>query len=1798
MLRYFLSLLCALVGFGALNAQSLWLDVSTSAAPSAGERRIVPEKFRAMRLDINALQSVLATAPEAFTPSAGTQTLPIVEVPTPDGKMSKFQILETPVMAPELQAKYPEIRCYTGRGMDDPSAKIKLDCTPFGFHAMVTSANGGSYFIDPMVHGNTSFYVVYFKKDYLPAKENAAWTCQNIVPEGAAVLESGLSHEETASPDFQGDTQLRRYRLALACTGEYAAFHGGTKPLVLAAMNTTMNRVNGVYETDLAVTMQIVANNDLLIYLTAASDPYANNNGGTMLGQNITTCNSVIGSANYDVGHVFSTGGGGVAYLGVICGTNKGGGVTGSGSPVGDPFDIDYVAHEIGHQFGGPHTFNGTVGSCSGNASNADAMEPGSGSSIMAYAGICGANDLQPHSDAYFHANSLQRMTAHAITGSGNTCAVKVVSGNNNPDVNAGLDYIIPKSTPFALTAVGTDVDGDTLSYIWEQMDAAISTNPPVSSSATGPLFRSFTPNPDPVRVFPRLVDIVNNVNPVWEELPSVSRTMNFRVVLRDNDWLAGCTDEDNAVVTVSAASGPFVVSAPNTSVLWNVGATQTVAWDVANTTAAPVSCANVRILLSTDGGYTYPVVLSASEPNDGSANITVPNNVSSTCRVKVEGLGNIFFDISNVNFAIEPPVVPTFFISTNIAAATVCAGENATFNVDLASALGFNTPADITLTGAPVGATVTIGTNPVIPAGSAVVTISDLLPAMAGVYTLNIEAVAGAVTRSAVVTITVLPGVPATATLNSPADGVTGLATVATLAWTANYASSSLVEVATNPSFAPGSIVSTQSVGASTVSVAGLGSASVYYWRVRTSNSCGEAVFSPVYAFQTGSASCGNDFSSTDVPKSIDLATVNTVVSTLNIPTNKVIADVNVSLAITHTYTGDLIARLVAPSNDTIDLFDQPGVPASPYGCAGANATLTFDSQASQTALILEGLCNGTPPALSGAFQSIEPLSALNGKNAQGTWKLLVTDNFAEDGGSLTAWSLSLCFPVSIPAGNVLVNTPLSVSSGGSSNVATANLQISTTGTTAQGQYIVLSLPQHGFLTLNGVVLGIGGVFTQANINAGAVVYTNNGDQAITDNFHFDALDANNSGWSHEGVFNINVLANNLSATAAQTQSVLCYNGTTGEITVVATGLNGTYSYRLNGGAAQSSNIFSNLAAGTYTVEVIGQFGFSVSIAPITIDNAPQIVVSATVTSDDIEVLASGGNGALTYSLNGIDFQTEPVFNDLANGIYTVTVQDENGCIATTQVIIAVNSLLVSVVLQSPISCFDGNDGAIQVNIGGGQAPYSFILNGGTPQLSNVFSGLTAGTYSVAVTDDLGFSATSTDIVLDNPTAVVASASAVLNAIVVTASGGTGVLSYSLNGGAYQNSNIFSGLSNGAYIVGVRDANGCEVLTTVIVDVPPVVLTATYTAILNCYGSADGIVTASATGGIAPYTYALNTGSYQASPVFTGLAADSYVLKVRDAVGTEVVVTFDITEPTQVSVSVAVVGNNATATFSGGSLPYSYTTTAPNQNLQQLPNGTYTVTVTDANGCVGTTTFTVNVPPLAWSSVVANVTCSGAVDGSVILTATGGIAPYEFSLNGGTYQSSNLFFGLAAGMYTVSIRDTDGNEATGTVVVGSAPALVLSATVSGNGIVAVASGGTGAYQYSLNNGPQQASGTFSNLAPGSYTVVATDANGCAASVGNLMVTSAVVEPSEAWGLAVSPNPGTGLFQLTMQQAPATLRTEVFDTAGRLLRSMDFAPNGGTFSTLLDLRDLPNGTYMLRLTDGQQWGGVRLSKVQ
>lgn len=1793
MLKKLLTLLCALMFIGVNHAQSVWTDMPESGIPAAGERRIQPSKFRSIRIDVSALKTLLAAAPVRFSPSAESGSLPVLTLPLPNGGTGRFQLEETPVFHPDLQAKYPQIRSYTGRGLDDPSAVLKCDLTPLGFHGMIRSGIANTVFIDPAVHGNTEYYVVYNKKDYLRSKEDALWTCATPDPDGAQELEPGKLLTTAQLADFQGDTKLRRYRLALACTGEYSTFHGGTKPLVLAAMNTSMNRVNGVYETDFAVTMQIIANNDQIIYLNAATDPYTNNDGGAMLGQNQTTCNNIIGTANYDIGHVFSTGGGGIAGLGVVCGTSKANGVTGGGSPVGDPFDIDYVAHEMGHQFDGNHTFN----HCGGFNNSPAGLEPGSGTTIMAYAGICGPDDVAPHSEDIFHGYSIREMGTFIYTGSGNNCAFKITTTNHNPDVNAGPNYTIPKSTPFALTATGTDVDNDTLTYTWEQMDPGNAASPPTPTSAAGPLFRSYKGGTSPTRIFPRLQDLVNNINPVWEELPGVARTMNFRVVARDNDWQAGCTDEDDVLLTVSAASGPFLVTAPNTNVTWYVGEPKTITWDVANTTAAPVSCANVRITLSTDGGFNYPIVLAASVPNNGSANIVVPNNIANTCRVRVEAVGNIFFDISNVNFKIEAPLSPTYLITPSSASVNVCVGEETSFTTNLTALAGFSSDVTLSVSGAPSGATIDIAPNPVSPSGSATITISGLTLAMAGNYALSVTGNGGTIMQNTSVALNVLPGAPGSTTLTSPADGATGIGTGTTLSWGATtFAASYLVEVATNPSFSAGSIVSSQTVNGTSLPLSNLQTESVYYWRVRAGNDCGNADLGSSFAFQTGKNLCAQNFNSTDVPKAINPNTVNTVTSTLTVATSKPINDVNVSMNILHTYTGDLLAHLVSPNGDSIQLFDQPGDPAIPFGCDGSNANLSFDDEATQTAAQLEAQCNGTPPSLNGTYQPIDALSVFKGQSSNGVWKLVVSDNYDADGGSITAWSLSFCFPDAITAGNLLVNAPLSVYTGQSETIFQSNLDLEISGIPDQGSYVLLSLPAHGTLTLNGTPLEIGDSFTQADINNNNLVYTNNNDASTTDSFLFDALDQNNDRWVHGAVFNINIIESNLVASATETLSILCASGASGQITVNATGLDGSYSYSLNGGASQSSNVFDGLSAGTYTVVVTGQFGFTAETAPITLVDPAAIVVNTSVANDDITVTATGGAGVLEYSINGVAFQSGNEFLDLANGVYTVTVRDENGCTSTAEAIVAVNSLLLTSTIVQQVLCAGGNNGEISVAVGGGQAPFSYSLNGGPGQASNVFSNLTAGTYVVVVTDDLGISATTTALVLIDPAAITVTANAVLNAISVTASGGTGTLEYSLNGSTFQAGSQFSNLANATYTVTVRDDNGCTQTATATVNVTPLSGSLQATPIL-CFGGTSTL-TVVAANGIQPYEYKLGNSAYQSGNTFPGLSAGSYAVTIRDASGTTILLgPINIGEPAQLNVSVTVSGNDGTPIIFGGTTPYNFSSDAPNANLQNLPNGTYHVTATDANGCSATTTFTISVATLELSFVTNSLLCYGGNDGVVTGNGTGGIPPYEYSLSGSAFQTSNVFSNLAGGFYLLTVRDAAGSTSEQTVEIQEPSLLTVTATANSNSIVAAADGGTPNYVYSLNGGTAQTSGTFNNLAPGSYTVVATDANGCTASLTGLIIMSGTVEPGEAWGLSVSPNPSTGLFVLTLQSAPDALHAQIFDATGRLLQSLELQPQGGSLTTTLHLEHLPQGTYLLRLSDGQNWGGIRLSKV-
>ncbi len=642
------------------NKQSLWQSASENTFGKEGTRYIFPEKYSTITMDVNAVKQHLLTAPSSTALRAANSPV-VISLPMPDGSAQQFKIVETHVMHPDLAARYPMIKTYAGQGIDDAAAVARIDITQFGFHAMILSPYG-NVFIDPYRHSLTQAtdYICYYKH-HAKAFENFVCSFDDL--DENAVQRNVV----TVNPNRTIGDELRDYRLALACTGEYAAFFGGTTAGALAGMVTSVNRVTGVYELELDIRLTLIANTDTLIFLNATTDPYDNNNGATMLGQNQTTCTQRIGGNNYDIGHVFSTGGGGIANLGCVCSSsNKAKGVTGLGSPIGDAFNIDYVAHEMGHQYGGNHTFNSQTSSCSGNRVGSAAYEPGSGVTIMGYAGICGSDNLAQHSIANFHTKSFDEIINFSTMAGGNSCPVVTLTGNNPPVLNPLVNnWNIPYLTPFFLNGSATDLDAtDTLTYSWEQWDlgpAGTWNNP----SGNAPIFKSYAPSTSGLRLFPKLYNILNdiangNALSKGELKPSYARVLHFRLTARDNKLNGGGVTYNDTAVAINVVNtvDTFKITYPNvTGISWPALSSQTITWNVANTTAAPISTPNVNIYLSTDGGNTFPITIATNVPNNGSYTCTVPNNQTNTARVWVEGAGNIFFDINNKDFAITAPV-------------------------------------------------------------------------------------------------------------------------------------------------------------------------------------------------------------------------------------------------------------------------------------------------------------------------------------------------------------------------------------------------------------------------------------------------------------------------------------------------------------------------------------------------------------------------------------------------------------------------------------------------------------------------------------------------------------------------------------------------------------------------------------------------------------------------------------------------------------------------------------------------------------------------------------------------------------------------------------------------------------------------------------------------------------------------------------------------------------------------------------------------------------------------------------
>jgi len=776
-------------GYSSFAQKNFFSDVSErSILLNNAKRVIIPQKFRALSMENAAMKNFLWSLPKEGQVLYNRNQAPILELPMPDGRTAKFHVWESSIMEPGLEAKFPEMKTFAGQGIDDPYATIRLDYNPyFGFHAQVLTI-AGSYYIDPYARGNIENYISYFRNDNSRITGNHCETIGDTErftdPNSPNVVPVGLCR----------GTQLYTYRLALACTGEYAvavcAPNPATVPATAAAMLTSVNRVNGVYEVETSIRMVLVANNNDLIFLDGATDPYTNNNGVTMLGQNQTTVDGIIGSANYDIGHVVSTGGGGVATLRSPCNaTLKARGVTGLPNPVGDAFDIDFVAHEMGHQWGGNHPFNGVTGNCSGgNRNGGTAYEVGSGTTIQAYAGICGVDDLQPNSDPYFHTVSFDEISVFVENG-GAACRVVTPTGNTLPQIismsNNGVS--IPINTPFTLNATASDANGDAITYNWEQWDLGPATLwNGGNANTTSPLFKSRIPKVTGSRTFPDIRVIAANypTNPSatmdglkGENLPTSARTMKFRLTVRDNRLGGGgvvtggdgCQTGFTGTFQVNTVgTTPFTVTVPNGGESWEGSTTQTITWNVAATNAAPFSVSNVKISLSTDGGLTYPTVLSASTANDGTEALTIPNTLTTTARIKVEAIGNIFFDISNANFSIT--AATSGFEFTSPAATTIAcnAATSATVTLGTTSNGGYVVPVALTATaGVPAGTTVSFNPAIVVPGNSSIVTLNNTNTLAAGTYNITITGISGVITKTRVISFIVSAGTAPTIATN-----------------------------------------------------------------------------------------------------------------------------------------------------------------------------------------------------------------------------------------------------------------------------------------------------------------------------------------------------------------------------------------------------------------------------------------------------------------------------------------------------------------------------------------------------------------------------------------------------------------------------------------------------------------------------------------------------------------------------------------------------------------------------------------------------------------------------------------------------------------------------------------------------------------------------------------------------------------------------------------------------------------------------------------------------------------------
>ncbi len=905
-----------------------------------------------------------------------------VYLPGEDGKVIAYTLKETPVLHPDLAKKYPTIKSFTGLS-ENGKYKVKLSSSHKGLEGMLVNLNNQKTTFIEQISNRKDTYVVYEKGSGASAK--SSFVCKT------GDLQKTIAKTITPLVD---DQLLRKFRIAVSTSGEYTDFHGGTVADALAAINATLTRINEVFETDLGVTLELIPNNDLIIFTDPNTDPY----NGNLNSEVQNTLTSTIGEANYDVGHLFHKVGAGqdngnAGFIGAVCtDNNKGSAFSSAFNPQGDVFDLDFVSHELGHQFGANHTW-----SFESEGTGVQA-EPASGTTIMGYAGIVPGNNVAPNGSDYFHFYSIQQISTYLQSVS---CAQTTGLVNNPPVLTPVGDYVIPKGTAFVLEGIATDSDvGDVLTFTWEQIDDGVVTTSTFGpENPNGANFRSLPPTTDPKRYFPKLSRVIQGeltqtepqINDDWETVSNVERNLGFAFTVRDNASGGGQVVSDVLDVQVVNSAGPFVVTSQTSNLIYEGGSTQEVTWDVANTNQLPVDAKTVDIMLSMDGGLSFPILLADDTLNDGSEEILVPGNATTQARIMVKASDNVFFAVNPSDFTIQESQVVLSFQELSF---EVCQPNDIVIPFTYQTYAGFSETSTFSVD-LPVGLTGAFVPTQASANDTAVdLTISNTIGVTPGEYAITVTSTSASVTKNIPLTLTVMDANFSDVVLLSPVDAEANTSLNAQLSWQANPIYTDYdIEIATDVGFT--TVVESATVPFSFYQTTSLLAQTEYFWRVRPSNNCGTGTFGTPFSFTTIQVDC-KSLEASELPLEIAASGTSTVTTSVQLFENLPVSDINVNIELNHTYLEDLIISLISPAGTRVTLISN--------SCGAANnINAVFDDDGTAITCV-------DNPAISGTVKPIGSLSSLNGESALGQWTLEIQDIATGDGGSLIAFSLEIC--------------------------------------------------------------------------------------------------------------------------------------------------------------------------------------------------------------------------------------------------------------------------------------------------------------------------------------------------------------------------------------------------------------------------------------------------------------------------------------------------------------------------------------------------------------------------------------------------------------------------------------------------------------------------------------------------------------------------------------------------------------------------------------------------------------------